>query len=81
MKDQFDTLYREGADSGRVMCISLHPQMIGRPNSAKYLDEMLKYILGHDAVWLTTADEIADYYLEHCYDEYMNYVAERAKKA
>jgi allantoinase len=81
VKDQFDTLYREGADSGRVMCVSLHPQMIGRPNSAKYLDEMLKYVLGHDGVWLTTADEIADYYLEHHYDEYMNFVAERARKA
>ena len=75
VKDQFDTLYREGAESGRVMCLSLHPHMIGRPNSAAYLDRMLKYILGHDAVWLTTADEIAEYYLANCYDEYMNHIA------
>ena len=38
IKDQFDTLYSEGAESGRVMCIALHPHNIGRPNAAKYLD-------------------------------------------
>jgi peptidoglycan/xylan/chitin deacetylase (PgdA/CDA1 family) len=48
IKDQFDTLYREGEESGRVMCLSLHPHNIGRPNAAKYLDEALRYILGHD---------------------------------
>jgi hypothetical protein len=25
IKDQFDTLYREGAENGRVMCLSLRP--------------------------------------------------------
>lgn len=74
VKDQFDTLYREGAESGRVMCLSLHPHMMGRPNAAKYLDRMLKYILGHDGVWATTADEIADYYIEHHYDAHMDSV-------
>src|SRR5262245_52369482 len=28
---QFDTLYREGAESGRVMCISLHAYLFGQP--------------------------------------------------
>ena len=51
IKDQFDTLYREGAENGRVMCLSLHPHNIGRPNAAKHLDEALRYILGHDGVW------------------------------
>ena len=38
IKDQFDTLYREGAENGRVMCLSLHPHNIGRPNAAKRLE-------------------------------------------
>jgi len=59
IKDQFDTLYREGAENGRVMCLSLHPHNIGRPHAAKHLDEALRYILGHDGVWNTTADDIA----------------------
>lgn len=77
VKDQFDTLYREGADSGRVMCLSLHPHMMGRPNAIKYLDEMLTYILGHDGVWSTTGDDIAEYYLANHYDTYIDYLAQR----
>ncbi len=74
IKDQFDTLYREGAQSGRVMCLALHPHMIGRPSAAKYLDQMLKYIRSHDGVWVTTADEIAEHYIAHHYDDFMDHV-------
>lgn len=70
VKDQFDTLYSEGAESGRVMCLALHPHLIGRPNTARYLDRMLEYVLGHDGVWATTADEIAQYFIENYYDEF-----------
>jgi allantoinase len=58
VRDQFDTLYREGAENGRVMCLSLHPHNIGRPNAGKHLDEALGYILGHDGVWATTSPSI-----------------------
>ena len=67
-KAQFDQLYREGADSGRVMCIALHPFLIGQPHRVDHLDDALRYILSHDGVWQTTADDIAEYYLEHCHD-------------
>ena len=77
IKDQFDTLYREGADNGRVMCLALHPHNIGRPNAAKYLDEALRYILGHDGVWSTTADDIAEYYIAHYYDQVSSWIAAR----
>ena len=59
------------------MCLSLHPHNIGRPSAAKYLDEALKYILGHDGVWLTTADEIAEYYMANYYDEVSAWIAAR----
>jgi hypothetical protein len=29
IRNQFNTLYREGAGNGRIMCLSLHPQSIG----------------------------------------------------
>jgi hypothetical protein len=48
-----------------------------RPNAAKHLDEALGYILGHDGVWATTADDIAEYYLAHCYDQVNSWIAER----
>ena len=68
-KDQFDRLYEEGAESGRVMCIAMHPFLIGQPHRIKYLDDILSYIMGHDRVWQTTADEIAEYYIANHYDQ------------
>ncbi len=74
-KAQFDQLYKEGAESGRVMCIALHPYLIGQPHRIKYLDEILSYIMAHDGVWQTTADEIAEYYIAHYYDQAMAHAA------
>jgi peptidoglycan/xylan/chitin deacetylase (PgdA/CDA1 family) len=68
-KAQFDQLYKEGAESGRVMCIALHPFRIGQPHRTKYLDELLGYIMSHDGVWQTTADKIAEHYIANHYDE------------
>lgn len=67
-KRQFDVLYEEGAHSGRVMCIALHPYLIGQPHRVKYLAEILSYVLGHKGVWAATGDEIAQYYLDNYYD-------------
>ncbi|MBA2529397.1 MAG: polysaccharide deacetylase family protein [Euzebyales bacterium] len=61
--DQFDVLYAEGADSGRVMGIGLHPFLVGLPFRITYLERALAYIAGHDDVWLTTSDEIVEHYL------------------
>ena len=79
IKDQFDRLYAEGAQSGQVMCIGLHPYLIGQPHRIKYLDKALSYILAHDGVWKTTADEIADYYLAHYYDNMLTYLEQRKR--
>ena len=65
---QFDQLYKESAESGRVMCIALHPFLIGQPHRIKHLDDILRYIMSHDGVGQTTADEIAEYYITHYYD-------------
>ncbi len=79
IKDQFDVLYREGAESGRVMCVSLHPYWIGKPHRAKYLDEALGYIMSHDGVWQTTADDIAEYYIANYYDQVVAYVDQQKR--
>ena len=68
-KAQFDQLYKEGEVSGRVMCIAIHPYLSGQPHRVRYLDEALGYIMSHDGVWQTTADEIAEYYLAHYYEQ------------
>ncbi|HLY46591.1 MAG TPA: polysaccharide deacetylase family protein [Stellaceae bacterium] len=58
IKRQFDTLYAEGAMSGRVMAICLHPYLIGVPHRIQGLDEALSYIAAHDGVWFATGEEI-----------------------
>lgn len=67
--DQFDVLYEEGAHSGRVMALALHPFLSGHPYRAKWLDRALDYITSRKDVWLTTGGEIADWYYKHYYDQ------------
>jgi peptidoglycan/xylan/chitin deacetylase (PgdA/CDA1 family) len=63
--DQFDRLYKDGEKTGRVMALCLHPFIINQPFRQKYLEKALAYIAGHDAVWLTTSDDIAAYYADN----------------
>ena len=64
IRRQFDQLYREGAESGRVMAIALHPFVIGVPHRIWVLESALDYILKHDGVWFATGEEIVDHYLK-----------------
>jgi peptidoglycan/xylan/chitin deacetylase (PgdA/CDA1 family) len=61
--DQFDVLYREGAKSGRVMAIALHPYLIGVPHRIGALDRALRYICKHKKIWKATGSEIARHYV------------------
>jgi peptidoglycan/xylan/chitin deacetylase (PgdA/CDA1 family) len=63
IRRQFDVLYREGAESGRVMSISVHPFIIGVPHRIWALESGLDYIASHDGVWFATGEEIVDHYL------------------
>ena len=62
VRDQLDQLYADSADSGRVMALCVHPFSVSQPFRHKYLDQALEYVAGHEGVWLTTADEIAEAY-------------------
>jgi len=64
IRDQFDTLYREGQHSGRVMAICLHPYLSGVPHRIRCLDEALSYITSHEHVWRATGSEIIDAFKE-----------------
>jgi allantoinase len=74
IKAQFDQLYAEGEESGTVMCIPLHPYLIGQPHRIGILDEALRYITGHDKVWLATGREIAAWYEQHYYDQFATWL-------
>ena len=62
IRDYFDTVYAEGMEQGRVMCIALHPFWIGQPHRLRAFRSAMEYILSHPGVWLTTGAEIADWY-------------------
>ncbi|WP_244610554.1 polysaccharide deacetylase family protein [Microvirga pakistanensis] len=62
LRDQFDVLYEDGAGTGRVMSICLHPFLIGHPHRSKHFAEALAHITSRRDVWLATGSEIADWY-------------------
>ncbi|WP_420623248.1 polysaccharide deacetylase family protein [Candidatus Poriferisodalis sp.] len=69
---QLDVLRREADDDagGRVMCVALHPYLMGMPHRIDGLAAMLEYLMGHDDVWQTTASQIAQHFIDHHYDDF-----------
>jgi peptidoglycan/xylan/chitin deacetylase (PgdA/CDA1 family) len=76
--DHFDTVYREGSENGRVMCIALHPYMMGAPHRLKHLDRALAYIRKHKDAWICTAEEILDWYTENGMKAYQQHLGKEA---
>ena len=60
--DEFDVLYEEGREHGRVMNIAVHPFIMGQPHRIAALEQALDYITGHSQVWLATGSQIVDWY-------------------
>ena len=77
IKAQFDRLYMEGAENGQVMCLPLHPFLIGQPHRMREFEKALDYITSHDGVWLATGREIAEHYYAHHYDAFAKAIAAR----
>ena len=77
VKRHFDVLYREGEQSGKVMCVSLHPALFGQAHRIRYLCEMFDYLRSHDGVWHATGDEIAQHYMTHHYEQAVACASER----
>lgn len=63
--EQFTELYREGADSGRLMNIGLHPHVIGQPFRIRALRDFISYANSYPDVWWATRQEIAEWYLQN----------------
>ena len=65
-RDAFDWLYRKGAaGEPRMMTISLHGRIIGRPGRIQALARILEHIRRHDAVWLCNRSAIARHWIAH----------------
>ena len=48
----------------KLMTVSLHSRIVGRPGRIRALERFLDYVLGHDRVWIPTREEIARHWME-----------------
>jgi putative urate catabolism protein len=59
LRGAFDALYAEGDTAPKLMTVSTHCRLIGRPGRISGLTRFLDYVLTHDRVWLCRREEIA----------------------
>ncbi len=62
IRDYFDTVYEEGAEQGRVMCVALHPYWVGQPHRIRAVKAALEYVLSHPGVWVARGADIVDWF-------------------
>ena len=61
-KDSFETLYREGESSARIMGIAIHPYITGVPHRIAYFERLLEFLQSRESVIFMTGGEILDWY-------------------
>ncbi|MBS7669019.1 polysaccharide deacetylase family protein [Croceicoccus gelatinilyticus] len=61
--EELDVLYEEGAQSGRIMNVGLHPHVTGRAHRVRALREFIEHAKSLPGVWWATREEIAEWYL------------------
>ncbi len=59
LRDSFDVLYAEGAETPRMMSIGMHCRLLGRPGRLAALQRFLDHIERHDRVWVCRRIDIA----------------------
>ena len=59
LRDSFDVLYAEGAESPKMMSIGMHCRLLGRPGRILALQKFLDHIEKHDKVWVCKRVDIA----------------------
>ncbi len=61
--EELDVLYEEGATTGRIMNVGLHPHVSGRAHRIRALREFIEHAKSLPGIWWATREEIADWYL------------------
>ncbi|WP_431862043.1 allantoinase PuuE [Azospirillum sp.] len=64
LKDSFDALYEEGAETPRMISVGLHCRLVGKPGRIKALERFLDYAAGHEGVWFCRRVDIARHWHE-----------------
>jgi putative urate catabolism protein len=64
LRDAFDVLWREGAESPKMMSVGLHMRLAGRPGRFAGLQRFLDHVQRHDGVWVARRIDIARHWRE-----------------
>jgi peptidoglycan/xylan/chitin deacetylase (PgdA/CDA1 family) len=65
-RDAFDWLYRSGMEGRpRMMTVSLHGRIIGRPGRIGALARLIEHMQRHESVWLCSRRAIAEHWRTH----------------
>jgi len=64
LKDSFDVLYDEGAETPKMMSIGLHCRLVGRPGRLAALKRFIEYANSRQDVWFARRIDIARCWLE-----------------
>ncbi len=65
LRDTFDVLYAEGAESPRMMSIGMHCRLLGKPGRIVALQKFLDHVERHDRVWICRRIDIARHWIAH----------------
>lgn len=64
LRDSFDVLYAEGAETPRMMSVGLHCRIVGHPGRIASLARFIEYAKSHEAVWFCRRIDIARHWRE-----------------
>ena len=59
--EAFAQLHADGADSGTVFGLHIHPWLTGQPHRIGYLEAIVEKIAAASDVWRTSAGALADH--------------------
>ena len=63
LRDAFDILYAEGAETPKMLSIGMHCRLLGRPGRLRALQQFLDHIEAHDRVWICRRVDIARHWI------------------
>lgn len=64
LRDSFDVLYAEGAQTPKMMSVGLHCRLVGRPGRFRALQRFLDYVQAQDQVWICRRIDIARHWID-----------------
>ncbi len=62
LRDSFDLLYAEGAETPRMMSVGMHCRLLGRPGRMRALQRFLDHVQSHEQVWICRRLDIAQHW-------------------